>query len=154
MGFRKDFIWGAATASYQIEGAAHEDGKGLSIWDRFSHEPGKVFDGHTGDVACDHYYRYPDDVKLMKEIGLQAYRFSISWPRLMPEGKGAVNQKGLDFYNRLIDELLKNNIRPFVTLFIGTSPLPCSRWVPGKTLTASSGSRTILPCAPAPLATG
>ena len=117
MGFRKDFIWGAATASYQIEGAAYEDGKGLSIWDRFSHEEGKVFDGHTGDVACDHYHRYPDDVKLMKEIGLQAYRFSLSWPRLMPEGKGAVNQKGLDFYNRLIDELLKNDIRPFVTLF-------------------------------------
>ncbi len=117
MSFRKDFIWGAATASYQIEGAAYEDGKGLSVWDRFSHEEGKVFDGHTGDVACDHYHRYAQDVQLMKEIGLQAYRFSLSWPRILPEGKGAVNQKGIDFYNRLIDELLKNDIRPFVTLF-------------------------------------
>lgn len=117
MSFRKDFIWGAATASYQIEGAAYEDGKGLSVWDRFSHEEGKVFDGHTGDVACDHYHLYAEDVQLMKEIGLQAYRFSLSWPRILPEGKGAVNQKGLDFYNRLIDELLNANIRPYVTLF-------------------------------------
>lgn len=117
MGFRKDFIWGAATASYQIEGAAFEDGKGLSVWDRFSHEPGRIYEGHTGDVACDHYHLYPQDVQLMKEIGLKAYRFSVCWPRLLPDGKGSVNQKGIAFYDRLIDALLKAGIRPFITLF-------------------------------------
>lgn len=117
MGFRKDFIWGAATAAYQIEGAAQEDGRGMSIWDRFSHEPGRVLFGHTGDVACDHYHRYKEDVALMSELGIRNYRFSIAWPRLLPDGTGEVNQKGVDFYNRLIDELLEHGIRPFVTLF-------------------------------------
>lgn len=117
MGFRKDFLWGAATAAYQIEGAAYADGKGLSVWDRFSHEAGKCFQGHTGDVACDHYHRYAGDVRLMAELGVKNYRFSLSWPRLLPNGTGGVNPKGLDFYNRLIDEMLKNGIRPFVTLF-------------------------------------
>ncbi len=117
MPFPKNFAWGAATASYQIEGAWDEDGRGLSVWDVFSHRRGKVFEGHTGDVACDHYHRYVEDVALMKQIGLNAYRFSISWPRVIPEGTGAANQAGLDFYNRLVDELLKNGLVPYVTLF-------------------------------------
>jgi beta-glucosidase len=112
-----DFIWGAATASYQIEGATTTDGRGESIWDRFSHTPGKVHDGDTGDVACDHYNRYREDVALMAELGLDAYRFSVSWPRVMPEGRGRVNDKGLDFYDRLVDELLARGIAPFVTLY-------------------------------------
>jgi beta-glucosidase len=115
--FPPDFLWGAATASYQIEGAWDEDGKGESIWDRFSHTPGKIANGDTGDVACDHYHRWPEDVALMKEIGLQAYRFSIAWPRLLPEGRGRVNQAGLDFYDQLVDGLLETGIEPFITLY-------------------------------------
>ncbi|MBC8065157.1 MAG: beta-glucosidase [Chlorobia bacterium] len=115
--FPRDFLWGAATASYQIEGAVNEDGRGRSVWDTFSHTPGQVQNGDTGDMACDHYHLYKDDVALMSELGLQAYRFSISWPRLMPSGTGEVNQKGVDFYNRLIDALLENGIRPAATLF-------------------------------------
>ncbi len=115
--FPKDFVWGAATASYQIEGAWNEDGKGESIWDRFSHTPGKVQDGDTGDVACDHYHRWRDDVKLMKELGLKAYRFSVAWPRILPEGREKVNQPGVDFYNRLVDALLEERIEPWVTLY-------------------------------------
>jgi beta-glucosidase len=115
--FPPDFIWGAATASYQIEGAWDEDGKGESIWDRFSHTPGNIANGDTGDVACDHYHRWREDVALMKEIGLQAYRFSIAWPRLLPEGRGRANPPGLDFYDRLVDELLEAEIEPFVTLY-------------------------------------
>lgn len=115
--FPKDFIWGAATASYQIEGGAALDGRGESIWDRFSHTPGKVTNGATGDVACDHYRRFPEDVRIMKEMGLQGYRFSIAWPRIFPTGRCQVNSKGLDFYNRLIDELLENRIVPLATLY-------------------------------------
>lgn len=117
MSFCKDFIWGTATASYQIEGAAFEDGKGESVWDRFSHEPGRILEGHNGDTACDHYHRFREDVALMKQMGVKAYRFSLSWPRLMPNGVGEVNEKGVAFYNALIDELLANGIRPIVTLF-------------------------------------
>ena len=117
MAFRDDFLWGAATASFQIEGAAYEDGKGLSIWDTFCKEPGHVLEGHTGDVACDHYHRYKEDIAIMKEIGIKGYRFSVSWPRLLPDGTGAVNQKGIDFYNKLIDGLLEAGITPFLTLF-------------------------------------
>ena len=117
MGFRKDFIWGAATASYQIEGAAFEGGKGPSVWDTFSHWPGKIYGGHTGDIACDHYHRVEEDVKLMARLGVKNYRFSLSWPRILPQGVGAVNEEGVAFYNRLIDALLANGIRPFVTLF-------------------------------------
>ena len=98
--FPENFIWGAATASYQIEGAWNEDGKGESIWDRFSHTPGKILNNDTGDVADDHYHRYTEDVALMKELGLKAYRFSISWPRILPKGLGKVNQPGIDFYSR------------------------------------------------------
>jgi len=115
--FPKDFIWGVATASYQIEGAWDEDGKGESIWDRFSHTPGKVDNGDTGDVACDHYHRWRDDVALMKELGLKAYRFSIAWPRILPDGWGEVNQVGIDFYSQLVDALLEVGIVPFVTLY-------------------------------------
>lgn len=115
--FPKGFMWGAATASYQIEGAYAEDGKDQSIWDAFAHTPGKVLNGDTGDVACDHYHRYEEDVALMAELGLDAYRFSIGWPRVIPHGKGAVNLKGLEFYERLVDELLAAGITPFVTLY-------------------------------------
>ena len=117
MSFSKDFVWGAATAAYQIEGGAFEDGKGLSVWDTCCKIDGFVRDGHTGNIACDHYHKYKEDVKLMKEIGLKAYRMSISWPRVLPEGIGKVNEQGLDFYDRLIDELLENNITPYITLF-------------------------------------
>src|ERR687883_519730 len=102
LGFPADFLWGAATASYQIEGGAYEDGRGPSIWDTFSHTPGKVKNGDTGDVACDHYHRWKEDIALMREIGLDAYRFSIAWPRITPTGRGQVNQAGLDFYDRLV----------------------------------------------------
>jgi len=117
MSFPKDFVWGAAAASYQIEGAAHEDGKGLSIWDIFCQKEGIIWNGQSGDVACDHYHRYKDDVSLMKEIGLCAYRPSISWSRVIPQGTGAINPKGLEFYDKLIDELLAAGIQPYVTLF-------------------------------------
>ena len=115
--FPPDFVWGAATAAYQIEGAWAEDGKGENIWDRFSHTPGKVENGDTGDVACDHYHRWKDDIGLMKKIGIQAYRFSISWGRILPEGRGEVNPSGIDFYSRLVDGLLENQIEPFITLY-------------------------------------
>jgi len=111
------FIWGAATASYQIEGAVTQDGRGESIWDRFSHTPGKVANGDTGDVACDHYNRITSDIALMRELGLKAYRFSVAWPRILPQGTGDVNTAGLDFYDRLVDELLAAGITPFATLY-------------------------------------
>jgi beta-glucosidase len=114
--FPEGFHWGVATAAYQIEGAWNEDGKGPSIWDTFAHA-GKIRDGSTGDVAVDHYHRYKDDVALMKTLGANAYRFSISWPRIFPEGTGQPNPKGLDFYKRLVDELLANGIEPFATLY-------------------------------------
>ena len=117
MSFRKDFAWGAATASFQIEGAWNEDGKSLSIWDTFCEQPGKIGDGSDGKVACDHYHHYKEDVKLMSELGLKAYRFSIAWTRVLPDGTGKVNEKGLEFYSNLVDELLKYNITPYVTLY-------------------------------------
>jgi beta-glucosidase len=115
--FPDGFLWGTATASYQIEGAWNEDGKGESIWDRFAHSPGKIQNGDTGDVALDHYHRYKNDVALIKNLGGGAYRFSVAWPRIFPEGTGAPNLKGLDFYSRLVDELLANGIAPFATLY-------------------------------------
>jgi beta-glucosidase len=117
MEFPADFVFGAATASYQIEGAAYEDGKGLSVWDMFCRKAGTIWQGQSGDVACDHYHRYREDVALMKETGLDAYRFSVSWPRVMPAGTGPVNEAGIGFYDRLVDELLEADIVPFVTLF-------------------------------------
>ncbi|MGP3956016.1 GH1 family beta-glucosidase [Nonomuraea sp. 3N208] len=111
------FLWGTATAAYQIEGAAAEDGRGASIWDTFSHEPGRTRDGHTGDVACDHYHRWREDVALLSGLGVNAYRFSIAWPRVQPLGSGPANAKGLDFYERLVDALLEAGIQPVPTLF-------------------------------------
>lgn len=112
-----DFVFGAATASYQIEGAVSEGGRSPSIWDTFSHTPGRTFEGHTGDDACDHYHRYPEDVALMADLGLDAYRFSLAWPRIQPDGQGGGNPAGLDFYERLVDELLGHGIAPYVTLY-------------------------------------
>jgi beta-glucosidase len=117
LSFPDSFIWGVATASYQIEGAVDEDGRGPSIWDTFSHTPGKVRDGDTGDVACDHYHRWQSDIGLMKDMGVSAYRFSIAWPRVLPDGGGPVNQDGLDFYDRLVDGLLEAGITPYPTLY-------------------------------------
>lgn len=117
MGFAKDFVWGAATSSYQIEGTGRDFGKGQNIWDVFTKEPGRVYEGHTGDIACDHYHRFREDVAYMKELGLKGYRFSIDWSRVLPEGTGKVNEKGIDFYNALIDELLEQGIEPYITLY-------------------------------------
>lgn len=121
--FPKDFRWGAATASYQIEGGWQEGGKGLSIWDAFSHIPGRIADGDTGDTACDHYHRFRDDVALMKSLGLTAYRFSISWPRIQPDGRGKANAAGVRFYSDLIDCLLEHGIEPWATLYHWDLPL-------------------------------
>lgn len=115
--FPDGFVWGAATASYQIEGAVRDDGRGPSIWDVFSHTPGRVANGDTGDVAADHYHRWREDIGLMREIGLGAYRFSVAWPRVIPAGVGPVNQRGLDFYDRLVDGLLEADIEPWLTLY-------------------------------------
>ncbi|AGZ46379.1 GH1 family beta-glucosidase [Actinoplanes friuliensis] len=115
--FPDGFVWGAATASYQIEGAVNEDGRGPSIWDTFCRTPGRVHAGHTGDVACDHYHRYVEDVAMMADLGLASYRYSIAWPRIQPDGTGPVNTRGLDFYDRLTDELIGKGIDPVVTLY-------------------------------------
>ena len=115
--FPEGFLWGAATAAHQIEGSPLADGAGPSIWTRFAHTPGMTLNGDTGDVACDHYHRWKEDVRLMRDLGLQAYRFSVSWSRILPEGIGRVNQAGLDFYSRLVDELLENGIEPLLTLY-------------------------------------
>ena len=114
--FPKEFLWGASTSDFQIEGAARQYGKGETIWDRYCKEPGRILNDDNADTSCDHYHRYAEDVEIMKEIGLKAYRMSISWARIFPEGYGAPNRQGLDFYKRLIEQLLKNNIKPVVTL--------------------------------------
>ena len=116
-GFPSGFLWGTATSSYQIEGAVNEDGRGPSIWDRFTRKPGTISDNSNGDTATDHYHLFKEDIQLMKALGTKAYRFSIAWPRIFPEGTGTPNPKGLDFYNRLVDELLANGIAPFATLY-------------------------------------
>jgi beta-glucosidase len=115
--FPEGFLWGAGTAAYQIEGAWDQDGKGESIWDCFSHRAGTIFDEHTGDIACDHYHRWQEDLRLISELGLSAYRFSISWPRILPDGRGSPNTVGLTFYERLVDSLLAAGIEPFITLY-------------------------------------
>jgi beta-glucosidase len=115
--FPNDFAWGVATAAYQIEGAANEDGRGRSIWDTFSHTPGSILNGHTGDVACDHYHRWREDIDLMRDLGVTAYRFSVAWPRIFPQGTGIANTAGLDWYERLVDALLEAGIQPWVTLY-------------------------------------
>src|ERR1700738_5345414 len=116
-GFPNGFVWGTATSAYQIEGAVDEDGRGRSIWDTFAHTPGRIADHSNGDRANDHYHRYRQDVRPIKDLGVKAYRFSIAWPRVFPEGTGAPNPKGLDFYDRLVDELLTNAIEPYATLY-------------------------------------
>ena len=116
MGFSENFVWGAATSAYQIEGAVKEEGKGEHIWDVYVKEPGHIYGGHNGNSACDHYHRFREDVSIMKEIGIMAYRFSIDWSRVLPEGFGSVNESGIVFYDSLIDELLKNGIEPYITL--------------------------------------
>ena len=115
--FPKDFLWGSASAAYQIEGAYAEDGKGMTNWDEFVRIPGKTYKETTGDVAVDHYHRYKEDIRLMAEMGLKTYRFSISWARIFPKGKGEINEKGIAFYGDVIDECLKNHIEPMVTIF-------------------------------------
>jgi beta-glucosidase len=115
--FPDGFLWGASTASYQIEGAVREDGRGPSIWDIFCHLPGTIANGDTGDIACDHYHRWPQDVALMRELGLGAYRFSTAWPRILPEGRGEINLKGLEFYDRLVDGILEAGVEPWVCLY-------------------------------------
>ena len=125
--FRHSFVWGAAASAYQTEGAAREDGRGASIWDRFCAEPGRVRNGDTGEIACDFYHRYSEDIALMRELGLDAFRFSVAWPRVIPEGRGRVNAAGLDFYDRLVDALLDAGIRPFVNLFHWDLPQPLQR---------------------------
>ncbi len=122
--FGRDFVFGSATASYQIEGAVREDGRGPSIWDTFSHTPGKVWNGDTGDVACDHYHRVEEDLDLMQQLGLESYRFSIAWPRIQPTGTGPANEAGLAFYDRLVDGLLARGIRPIATLYHWDLPQP------------------------------
>jgi beta-glucosidase len=117
LSFPSNFLWGTATSAYQIEGAVNEDARGPSIWDRYAHTSGKILDKSSADVANDHYHRYKEDVQLIKAMGVKAYRFSIAWPRVFPEGAGSPNPKGLDFYNRLLDELLENGIEPFATLY-------------------------------------
>ncbi len=121
--FPIDFLWGTATASYQIEGAWNEDLKGESIWDMVSHTPGKIRNGDTGDITCDHYHRYKEDIQIMRQLNLNAYRFSISWPRIFPLGKGNINKKGVEFYDNLINELISNDIEPVVTLYHWDLPL-------------------------------
>ncbi len=123
MKFRSDFVWGAATSSYQIEGGAYDGGKGLNIFDTFCSIPGRILNNDHGNVACDHYHRWKDDIAIMKEIGLKAYRFSLSWARILPEGTGRVNPEGIKFYSDIIDELLKNGIEPYVTLYHWDLPL-------------------------------
>jgi beta-glucosidase/6-phospho-beta-glucosidase/beta-galactosidase len=121
--FPDGFLWGAATSAYQVEGGVKDGGRGESTWDAFAHTPGKTHKGDTGDVAIDHYHRFKEDVQLMKQIGLKIYRFSIAWPRIIPGGVGEVNEEGVKFYNDLINELIANDITPFVTLYHWDLPL-------------------------------
>jgi beta-glucosidase len=122
--FPDGFLWGASTAAYQIEGAVREDGRGPSIWDVFTHLPGTIEGGDTGDIACDHYHRWPEDVALMRELGLGAYRLSTAWPRILPEGRGAPNEKGLEFYDRLVDAVMEAGIEPWICLYHWDLPQP------------------------------
>ena len=123
--FPESFVWGCATASYQVEGAVNEDGRKPSVWDTHSHQPGRTAQGHTGDVAADEYHRYPEDIQLMKHLGVKAYRFSVAWPRVFPDGDGQPNEKGIAYYERLVDALLKAGIEPYATLFHWDLPQAC-----------------------------
>lgn len=143
--FPPGFLWGAATAAYQIEGAVARDGRGRSIWDTFSHTPGRIVDGDTGDIACDHLNRYREDVALLASLGVGAYRFSVSWPRVQPGGRGPANQKGLDFYRALVDELCAAGIEPWLTLYHWDLPQEledAGGWPTGCSSTRSCAGRT------------
>lgn len=140
--FPDRFLWGAATSAYQIEGSPLADGAGASIWHRFAHTPGKTAGGETGDVACDHYRRMPADVDLMSALGLQAYRFSVAWARVLPEGTGRVNAAGLDFYDRLVDRLAEAGIEPLLTLYHWTCRRRSTTAAAGSTATSPAGSPT------------
>ncbi|MDO9465185.1 MAG: GH1 family beta-glucosidase [bacterium] len=134
--FPADFLWGVSTSAYQIEGGWNENGKGESNWDRWAHL-GKIKNGNTGDITCDHYHLWKEDVRLMREIGINAYRFSIAWSRVLPDGKGKINQKSIDFYSNLVDELLKNNVKPFITLHHYDMPVTLEEeggWVNRQTI--------------------
>jgi beta-glucosidase len=133
MRFPENFLWGTATAAYQVEGAVNEDGRGASIWDTFSHTPDKVRHGDTGDIACDQYHRLEEDLDLMSELGMQAYRFSVAWPRIQPEGSSPANQNGLDFYRRLVDGLRQRSIEPMLTLYHWDLPQRWRIWAAGLT---------------------
>jgi len=137
--FPPDFVWGAATASYQIEGAVAEDGRGRSIWDTFAHTPGAILDSTTGDVADDHYHRFADDIAILADLGLTAYRFSLAWPRILPTGAGAVNQAGLDFYRRIAETCLEHGVTPWATLYHWDLPQPLED--AGGWLSRDTGSR-------------
>jgi beta-glucosidase len=115
--FGKDFLWGVATAAYQIEGAIYKDGKGLSIWDMFTHKPKAIYKDQNGDIACDFYHRYESDIQLVKKLGFDVFRFSIAWSRILPKGTGRVNQKGIEFYHKVIDTCIANGVQPWITLY-------------------------------------
>jgi Glycosyl hydrolase family 1 len=136
--FPSDFVWGVATSAYQIEGAVQDDHRGPTIWDTFVHIPGHVLDGSTGDVADDHYHRFKDDIQLMQSLNIRAYRFSIAWSRILPTGRGPINMAGIHFYNQLIDELLRQNIEPWITLFHWDLPQAlqdeCNGWMDIRTV--------------------
>lgn len=149
-----DFLWGAATAAYQIEGAVAEDGRAPSIWDTFSHTPGKVAAGDTGDTACDHYHRWPEDLRLAGQLGLAAYRFSIAWPRVVPQADGRVNQAGLAFYDRLTDALLEAGLTPSPPCTTGTCRRPSRTAAAGPSGPPPNGSPSTRPWWPSAWATG
>jgi len=152
--FPDGFRWGVATSAYQIEGAVTEDGRGASIWDVYAHTPGKIKDGRNADVANDHYHRYKDDVRLMRDLGVKAYRFSIAWPRIFPDGRGQPNAKGIDFYNRLIDALLEAGIEPFPTLYHWDLPQALQDQAAGSRATRRRRLRIMPPMSRASSATG
>ena len=153
-GTNSKFFWGAATAAYQIEGSPLADGAGSCVWHEFSHTPGTTSQGQTGDVAADHYHRWHGDVELMKEIGINAYRFSVRWPRILPEGTGRLNPAGVGFYDRLVDALLAAGIEPFVTLFHWDLPSALFRRGGGPTRISPAGSAIMPPLWPRPWVTG
>lgn len=143
--FPDGFVWGAGTSAYQVEGSPLADGAGMSIQHRYAHMPGNTADGMTGDVLADHYRRWPEDVAIMKELGLQAYQFSIAWPRVLPEGVGRVNVAGLDFYDRLLDALLEAGVRPAPILHVWDFPSSCRTVAGGRTATPPTGSPSTPP---------
>ena len=146
--FPQDFQWGSATAAYQIEGAVGEDGRGQSIWDAFAHTPGKILNNDNGDTACDHYHRWKEDLQIVKALGHKTYRFSLAWPRLLPEGRGKANQAGIDFYNRIIDELLRLGIQPLITLYHWDLPTALSgAWLNRATVQAFEEFTHLAACA-------